>query len=104
MVKHTCYDLSKLNGGEVAEVTLVGNAANVRAMTRKDYQLYLAGKPFKFFGGLAMQSPYCITIPSKAHWFLTVDMQGLSGTVISTVQVINPKNGNVVIPANVVVQ
>ena len=103
MIKHTCYDLGKLSGGERVEITLQGNAANLRLFDRKDYQNYLDGKSFKFYGGLATQSPYNMTVPSKGTWYLAIDMQGLQGAVISTVAVYDTK-GNAIIPATVVVK
>jgi len=103
MIKHTCYDLGKLSGGERVEICLQGNAANVRLFDRRDYQNYLDGKSFKFYGGLATESPYNMSIPNKGAWYIAIDMQGLQGSVISTVSVYDQR-GNMSAPATVVVR
>ncbi|MCL2176903.1 MAG: DUF1883 domain-containing protein [Firmicutes bacterium] len=81
------YDLGDLQGGEIAEVTLVGNAANVKLLDGENYSLYKAAKPHEYYGGLATQSITKLQIPRGGHWFITVDMQGLLGSTKSTVKV-----------------
>jgi len=103
MIKHTCYDLGKLSGGERVEVTLQGNAANVRLFDKKDYRCYQDGKEYKFYGGLATASPYTLSVPSKGAWYVAIDMQGLQGAVLSTVSVFDQR-GNQSMPSTKVVQ
>jgi len=103
MVKHTCYNIGKLKGGERVEVMLQGNAANVRLFEKKAYKSYTKGKQHKFYGGLATSSPYNLQVPNKGVWYLAIDMQGLQGSVISTVSVYDQK-GNVSIPPTIVLK
>lgn len=81
------YDLGQLSGGQVVVVTLSGSAANVRLMDSSDYQSYRNGRSHHYRGGLAKQSPVRLPVPHSGHWHVTVDMQGLRGTVRSSVRV-----------------
>src|ERR1051326_1007657 len=82
------YDLGHKSGGEIVEVVLSGNAANVRLMDSSNYQSYRAGRQHRYHGGLAKRSPVHLQIPHSGHWYVTVDLQGLSGSVRSSVQML----------------
>lgn len=82
------YQLGRLDSGSVVEVTLQGSAANVRLMDLSNFNKYKAGREHRYFGGLAQRSPFRIPVPSTGTWYLTIDMQGLVGTVRSGVRVI----------------
>ena len=80
-MKFHCYDLGHLSGGETVVVTLSGNAANVRLMDSSNYQSYRSGRSHRYFGGLAKRSPVRLGVPHSGHWYVTIDMQGLRGSV-----------------------
>ena len=84
----TKYDLGYLNSGQIVEVTLSGSAANVRLMDSSNLNNFKAGRQHRYYGGLVKQSPYQIQVPNSGHWHITVDMNGLRGTVRSSVQVL----------------
>ena len=70
------------------EVTLDGSAANVRLMDQSNFNSYKAGRRHRYFGGLAKSSPVRLQVPRSATWHVTVDMEGLRGTVRSGMRVI----------------
>ena len=70
------------------EVTLRGSAANVRLMDNTNFNNYKAGRQHRYFGGLAKSSPVRLQVPHAGTWHVTVDMQGLRGTVRSGIRVI----------------
>jgi hypothetical protein len=72
-------DLGNLQRGQVVEVTLNGNAANVRLMDSSNFSNYKNGRDHRYYGGLAKKSPVRIPVPSSGHWHVAVDMQGLGG-------------------------
>lgn len=80
------YDLGHKQRGQIVEVTLSGNAANVRLMDYSNFQNYKNGRQHTYFGGLARRSPVRIAIPNSGHWYVTVDLQGLGGSVKSAVR------------------
>ncbi len=80
------YDLGSLRGGELVEVTLQGSAANVRLMDSSNYSNYKSGRSHRYSGGLAKQSPVRLRVPHSGHWYVTVDLQGLRGSVRSGVR------------------
>ena len=80
-------DLGNRKRGETVEVTLAA-AANMRLMDSSNFQNYKNGRNHRYTGGLAKQSPFHIQIPSSGHWHLTVDMQGLRGTVRSSSRIL----------------
>jgi len=82
------YTLGHIEGGSVVEVTLQGSAANVRLMDSSNFNSYKSGSRHTYFGGLAERSPVRIPVPHSGTWYVTVDMQGLRGTVRSGVRVI----------------
>ena len=75
------HDLGYRQGGETVEVTLSGSAANVRLMDSSSFSSYKNGRSHRYYGGLAKRSPIRLQIPNSGHWYVTVDMQGLRGTV-----------------------
>jgi len=82
------YDMGYLESGSVVEVTLSGSAANVRLMDSSNLSSYKAGRRHTYHGGLVKQSPFRIPVPNSGRWHVTVDMQGLRGSVRSGVRVI----------------
>src|ERR1035437_1708238 len=88
-MKYQVYDLGQLKSGQRVQVTLSGNAANIRLMDSSNYQSYKSGRSHKYTGGLVTRSPIVLVVPSSGHWYVTVDLQGLSGTVKSSIQVLS---------------
>ena len=87
-MNYLVYDLGQLKNGQRVQVTLSGSAANVRLMDSSNYQSYKSGRSHRYAGGLITRSPVVLGVPSSGHWYVTVDMQGLRGTVKSSVRVL----------------
>jgi len=87
-MKFQYYDLGHQNGGEIVEVTLSGNAANVRLMDSSNYNNFKNGRRHTYYGGLAKSSPVRITVPSSGHWYVTIDFGGYAGTVRASVKIL----------------
>lgn len=87
MTQFTEYNLGRLDKGATVVVTLKGSAANVRLMDSTNLRSYKNGRKHRYVGGLAKSSPLRLGVPSSGHWYVTVDMQGLRGTVRSSVSV-----------------
>ncbi len=81
------HDLGYRKREEVVVVTLQGSAANVRLMDSSNFNSYRNGRQHRYTGGLAKQSPVRLAIPNAGHWYVTVDMQGVRGTVRSGVRI-----------------
>ena len=73
------FNLGYCKAGEVIQVTLSGNAANVRLMDRSNFNAYRGGRRHRYTGGLVKRSPVNLQIPNSGHWHVAVDMQGLRG-------------------------
>jgi hypothetical protein len=84
----THYDLGQKRGGEIVEITLSGSAANVRLMDSSNFQSFRSRRQHRYQGGLVKRSPVRLQIPRAGHWHVTVDMQGLRGTVRSGLRVL----------------
>ena len=84
----THYRLGHVDRGSVVEVTLKGSAANVRLMDNSNFNSYKAGPQHRCIGGLAKRSPVRLQVPRSGNWHVAVDMQGLRGTVRSSIRVI----------------
>ena len=87
-MKFTHYNLGSLSRGTTIEVTLQGNAANVRLLDSSNFQKYRAGRKHQYYGGLISRSPARLTVPRNGHWHITVDMQGLRGQVRSSIRIL----------------
>ncbi len=81
-------DLGNRKGGEVVEITLSGNSANVRLMDSSNFQSYKNGRKHKFYGGHAKRSPVRLKIPRAGHWHVAVDSGGNPGRVNASVKVL----------------
>lgn len=77
--------------GTVVEVTLSGNAANVRLLNSTNFQNYRSGRQHRYYGGLVRRSPVRLVIPSSGHWHVAVDMQGLRGQTRASIRIIPAK-------------
>lgn len=84
------YDLGRLKRGATVVVQLRGNAANVRLMDSSNYSNYKSGRRHRYVGGLAKSSPIRLSVPSDGHWYLTIDLIGLGGSVRSSVSIESP--------------
>lgn len=82
------HDLGYRRGGEIVEIILQGNAANVRLMDSLNFNSYKSGRQHRYIGGLARQSPVRLQIPSSGTWYVTVDMQGLGGSARSAARIL----------------
>ncbi|HKI31310.1 MAG TPA: DUF1883 domain-containing protein [Gemmataceae bacterium] len=83
---HKEFDLGE---GDAVEVTLAGNAANVQLLDAANYQNYLQGKPYHYYGGYARTSPYLIRPPRPGQWHLVVDLGGGAGRVQASGRVVS---------------
>ncbi|HUY08861.1 MAG TPA: DUF1883 domain-containing protein [Candidatus Dormibacteraeota bacterium] len=81
-------DLGTRRAGDVVVVNLSGSAANVRLLDSSNFERYRRGDQHRYFGGLARKSPVRLVVPTADRWHVVVDMQGLRGTVRSSVQVV----------------
>lgn len=81
-------DLGYQDRGNVVEVTLNGNAANVRLLDSSNFQSYRSGRSHRYHGGLARRSPVRIPIPHGGHWHVAVDMQGLGVHTRASIRII----------------
>ncbi len=84
----THYNLGHVERGSVVVVTLQGSAANVRLMDGSSFSSYKAGRQHRYIGGLAKQSPVRLQVPNSGTWHVAVDMQGMRGSVRSSVNVV----------------
>ncbi len=82
------HDLGQRSTGEIVEITLSGNAANVRLMDSANFSSYRNGRKHRYQGGLAQRSPVRLPIPRSGHWHVAVDMQGLRGNVRSSARIL----------------
>ncbi len=77
------YDL-QLDAGDTVEVTL-DKQANVQLMDDSNFSNYKQGQRFRYYGGLAKQSPFRLAAPHAGHWKLVIDLGGYTGSVRASV-------------------
>lgn len=86
-MKYQVHDLGLLEGGEIVEVTLSGNSANVKLMNSSNFSSYKSNKAHTYYGGHVTRSPYNVTVPNSGRWYVTIDLGGFTGTVNSSVKI-----------------
>jgi hypothetical protein len=82
------FDLGQLKRGQIVEVTLRGNAANVLLVDSTNKRNYESGRRTIYIGGLVKRSPHRMAIPRADHWFVLVTMDGLRGRTNAAVRVL----------------
>ena len=81
-------DLGNLDKGRIVEIVLKGSAANVQLLDSTNFNNYKNGRRYRYFGGLAKQSPVRLAVPHSGHWHVAIDMRGLRGTVNASTRVL----------------
>jgi hypothetical protein len=76
-------DLGFRTAGDIVEITLSGNAANVRLLDSTNFHAYRNGRQHRYVGGLAQRSPVRLEVPTSGQWHVAVDMQGLGAMPLS---------------------
>lgn len=87
-MKFVHHDLGHRSGGEIVEITLSGNAANVQLMDSSNISAYKSGRRYRYTGGHAKRSPVRLQIPHSGHWHVAVDLGGYSGRVSSSARIL----------------
>lgn len=87
-MKYTVYNLGNLVKGNIVEVILKGNAANVLLLDGSNYNNYKNGRRYKYYGGFVKSSPYRVVVPNNGRWFVVINLGGYSGQVRSAVRVL----------------
>lgn len=82
------YDLGHRSGGEIVEVSLSGNAANVKLMDSPNFQSYRAGRRHHYTGGHATRSPVRLQVPRAGQWHVAIDLGGYRGSVKSGIRLL----------------
>ncbi len=82
------YNLGYRKAGEIVQVNLSGNAANVRLMDSLNFQKYRSGRRHQCYGGQARKSPVRIPIPRSGHWHVAIDLGGYAGRARASVTVL----------------
>ncbi len=85
------HDLGHRTSGEIVEITLSGNAANILLMDSTNFNSYRNRRQYRYIGGLARKSPVRLQIPSAGHWYVAVDRQGLQEARVQTSARILPR-------------
>ena len=81
------FDLGTLSSDRIVEITLHGNAANVRLLDNANFFNYTRGRGYNSIGGLTKLSPITFSIPTHDHWYVVIDMEGLKGKPEASVKI-----------------
>jgi Domain of unknown function (DUF1883)/TIR domain len=82
------YDLGVRQRGEIVEIKLQGNAANVELVDSSNLSAFRAGRGHRYYGGHYARSPIRLPIPSSGHWYVVIHLGGYTGSVRSSVQML----------------
>lgn len=85
------YNLGYLHGGEIVEITIQGDAPNVRLLDSLNFSHYKNGRNHRYFGGHAKSSPVRIPVPHSGNWYVAIDFGGFAGRAKTAVRVLPGK-------------
>ncbi|MCS3870105.1 hypothetical protein J3D55_003021 [Chryseobacterium ginsenosidimutans] len=88
-MNYQSYNLGNLEGGEIVEVILRGNSANVKLLDNANFGNYKSGRKYNYYGGHVTKSPFKIKVPHYGSWYVVIDLGGYSGSINSSVRVIS---------------
>ena len=80
------YDLGYMDGGDVVEVALEGNAANVLLLDSHNLVNFKRGRRHQYWGGRQTHSVGRIQIPRNGHWHVVIHLGGYAGRIRSNVR------------------
>jgi hypothetical protein len=75
--------------GDLIQVTLQGNEANVLVMDYQNFRSYQSGGRYSYVGGHYQRSPAVIAAPGTGTWYVVIDLGGRVGRVQAGVRVIS---------------
>jgi hypothetical protein len=87
-VKFLQFDLGSRKRGEIVQVSLRGNAANVLLLDGSNFSAFKAGRSHRYVGGHVSRSPVQLAIPSTGRWYVVVNTGGVAGNVRASVEVL----------------
>ena len=76
------HDLGYQRGGEIVQVTLEGNAANVLLLDTSNFSSYKAGRQYRHYGCHAKESPVRLKIPLR--WALGTSRSTSADTLVKS--------------------
>lgn len=88
-MKYTLYKFDNLVKGNIVEITLRGNAANVLLLDSSNHNNYKSGRRYKYYGRYVTKSPYKIIVPYSGRWYVVINLGGYKGQVHSSVRVLS---------------
>jgi hypothetical protein len=87
-VNFSYYDLKQRSQGDMVEVTLSGNAANVFLVDSSNFSSYKNGRRYTYHGGNVTRSPARLGVPRSGHWYLVIDFGGHPGQVKHSIRIL----------------
>jgi len=82
------WDLGQQPAGAIVQITMSGEAANVRLFDSSNYNAFKSGRRATGYGGHATRSPVRLQVPRGGHWYVVIDHGGLPGRSRAAVQVL----------------
>lgn len=67
------HNLGKCQKGSVVEISLAGGSAKVHLLDQANYEYYIKGKNYNYFGGMVTKPPVRLSIPYNNDWHVVID-------------------------------
>ena len=65
------YKGGKFNKGDKLKIKIT-KRANIHLMNQSNFDKFRDGKRYGYYGGVAVYSPYTMTIPNDGYWYVVV--------------------------------
>ena len=72
-MQYIVYDLKEQQKGSLVEIK-INMPANIHLIDKVNLDYMKHHREYKDYGGLAMSTPFRVTIPEDRHWYILIDM------------------------------
>jgi len=80
------YKEGNFRKGDILSI-VIDRKVNVYLMDNMNFTRYKNGNGFEYYGGVANNSPYNITVPRTEHWYIVIDLGGGTGILNYSIRV-----------------
>ena len=80
------YKDGNFKKGDILSIA-IDRKVNVYLMDNINFTKYKNNNSCEYYGGVANNSPYNITVPRTGHWYIVIDLGGGSGILNYSIKV-----------------
>lgn len=80
------YEKGTFRKGDILSIA-IDRKVNIYLMDNINFSRYKNNNSFEYYGGVANNSPYNITVPRNGYWYIVIDLGGGTGILNYSINV-----------------